>query len=133
VVSEVDWTRAHTWQLSPLDEGQMPMVALARAVGRAGGAALAVYNAAEANALAFIPWFPMATGELGRPGGILEAAAERHGRSPAQLALAWLLHRSPTILPIPGTSSVAHLRENIAAGQISLSSAEFATLSGMAS
>jgi aryl-alcohol dehydrogenase-like predicted oxidoreductase len=92
-----------------------------------------VLQYAEANALAFIPWFPMATGELARPGGILEAAAERHGRSPAQLALAWLLHRSPTILPIPGTSSVAHLQENIAAGQISLSSAEFATLSRLAS
>ncbi|MGK8555451.1 aldo/keto reductase [Nocardia gipuzkoensis] len=83
---------------------------------------------AEANDIAFIPWFPMATGELARPGGVMDTFA-REDASPSQLALAWLLRRSPVLLPIPGTSSVAHLEENIAAATISLTDAEYAALS----
>ncbi|MGH7498748.1 MAG: aldo/keto reductase [Gemmatimonadales bacterium] len=70
--------------------------------------------------IAFIPWFPLATGSLARPGGPLARAAERLGAHPSQIALAWLLHRSPVILPIPGTSSVKHLEENTAAALITL-------------
>jgi aryl-alcohol dehydrogenase-like predicted oxidoreductase len=70
--------------------------------------------------LAFIPWFPVAAGKLARPGGPLDAAAKKHGATTAQLSLAWLLHRSPVILPIPGTSSVKHLEENIAAASLKL-------------
>ena len=81
-----------------------------------------------ANGIGFIPWFPLATGELAKPGGPLAALADEHGASPSQLALAWLLHRSPVMLPIPGTSSVAHLEDNVAAAGISLSDAEFAAL-----
>jgi pyridoxine 4-dehydrogenase len=75
--------------------------------------------------LAFIPWFPVAAGKLAKPGGKLDAAAKRHGATVSQLSLAWLLHRSPVILPIPGTSSVKHLEENIAAADVTLTAAEW--------
>jgi pyridoxine 4-dehydrogenase len=75
--------------------------------------------------LGFIPWFPMAAGDLAKSGGVLDQAAKRHGASVSQLALAWLLHRSPTVLPIPGTSSVSHLEENTAAASLQLSADEW--------
>ena len=75
--------------------------------------------------LGFIPWFPVAGGKLARPGGPLDAAAKRHKATVAQLSLSWLLHRSPVILPIPGTSSVKHLEENIAAAAIQLDDHEW--------
>ena len=84
---------------------------------------------ARGNSLAFIPWFPIATGELARPGGPLDAAARQHEATPSQLALAWLLRRSPVMLPIPGTSRVAHLEENTEAARIRLTDEEFAALS----
>jgi pyridoxine 4-dehydrogenase len=74
--------------------------------------------------LAFIPWFPVAAGKLTQPGGKLDAIAKRHGASIAQLSIAWLLHRSPVMLPIPGTSSTAHLEENLKAAEIILSDTE---------
>lgn len=83
---------------------------------------------AASNGIAFIPWFPLATGKLAQPGGPLDGLAAQHGVSPSQLALAWLLKRSPVMLPIPGTSSVAHLEDNVAAATIELSDAEFETL-----
>jgi pyridoxine 4-dehydrogenase len=70
--------------------------------------------------IGFIPWFPMATGRLARPGGPLGRIADEHAATPAQVALAWLLQRSPVLLPIPGTSTVAHLEENVRAGLIEL-------------
>ncbi len=88
-----------------------------------------VLNYAEQENIAFIPWFPIATGELAAPGGPLATASAEHGATPAQLALAWLLRRSPVMLPIPGTSSVAHVEENIAAERITLTDKEFETLS----
>jgi aryl-alcohol dehydrogenase-like predicted oxidoreductase len=90
-----------------------------------------VLDYAEAHGIVFIPWFPMATGELARRGGPMDVIAADHRASPAQLALAWLLRRSPVIAPIPGTSSVAHLEENAAAATLSLTDAEYATLSGV--
>jgi aryl-alcohol dehydrogenase-like predicted oxidoreductase len=75
--------------------------------------------------LAFIPWFPVAAGKLAKPGGKLYTAAKAHGATVSQLSLAWLLHHSPVMLPIPGTSSVAHLEENIAAAGVKLSDAEW--------
>jgi pyridoxine 4-dehydrogenase len=75
--------------------------------------------------LAFIPWFPVAAGQLAKPGGKLDAAAKAHRATVSQLSLAWLLHRSPVILPIPGTSSVKHLEENIAAANVTLTDAEW--------
>jgi pyridoxine 4-dehydrogenase len=78
----------------------------------------------EKNNLAFIPWFPVASGKLAKPGGKLDEVAKHHGVTVSQLSIAWLLHRSPVMIPIPGTSSVAHLEENMKAADISLSEAE---------
>lgn len=72
----------------------------------------------EQHQIGFIPWFPVAAGQLAKPGGRLDAVAKRHGVTIAQISLAWLLHRSPVILPIPGTSSLAHVEENIAAANL---------------
>lgn len=79
-------------------------------------------------ALGFIPWFPLAVGRLATSGGAIAEAAERHGATPGQIALAWLLRRSPVMLPIPGTSSVRHLEEDIAAAGLVLGDAEFAAI-----
>jgi aryl-alcohol dehydrogenase-like predicted oxidoreductase len=70
--------------------------------------------------IGFIPWFPLATGDLAKAGGVLAKVAEKIGAQPAQIALAWLLKKSPVMLPIPGTSKVKHLEENVAAVQIAL-------------
>ncbi|HET6732230.1 aldo/keto reductase [Mycobacterium sp.] len=83
--------------------------------------------------IGFIPWFPLAAGPLAGPGGPLQRIADEHHATPSQLALAWLLKRSPVMLPIPGTSKVAHLDENVAAAEIELSDDEFETLSKAAS
>lgn len=90
----------------------------------------AVIETCEREGIAFIPWFPLATGNLARPGGDLDEIAARHDATPAQVALAWLLAKSPVMLPIPGTSSVEHLEENVAATGLELSGEEVATLSG---
>jgi pyridoxine 4-dehydrogenase len=82
----------------------------------------------EQQQIGFIPWFPLATGKLSEPGGPLAEISQRSGHSPSQLALAWLLKRSPVMLPIPGTSSVAHVEENIAAALIELSDEDFEAL-----
>jgi aryl-alcohol dehydrogenase-like predicted oxidoreductase len=79
-----------------------------------------VLNYCQREDIGFIPWFPMATGRLARPGGPLQRIADEHAATPAQLALAWLLQRSPALLPIPGTSTVAHLEENLAGALIEL-------------
>lgn len=78
--------------------------------------------------IAFIPWFPLATGDLAKPGTKLDGIARKHDAKPAQIALAWLLRRSPVMLPIPGTSSVAHLEENMQGACIQLNDAEFRDL-----
>ncbi len=75
--------------------------------------------------LAFIPWFPVAAGKLAQPGGKLDAAAKAHGVTVSQLSLAWLLHHSPVMLPIAGTSSVKHLEENVAAAGVDVSAQEW--------
>jgi pyridoxine 4-dehydrogenase len=89
-----------------------------------------VLEACERDGIGFIPWFPLATGDLARPGGPLDEIASRHDATPGQVALAWLLAKSPVMLPIPGTSSVEHLEENVAAADLRLSDEELATLSG---
>ncbi len=87
-----------------------------------------VLERCEADGIGFIPWFPLATGELSADDGVLADAAREHDATPSQLALAWLLHRSPVMLPIPGTSSVEHLESNTAAASITLSDDEYAAL-----
>src|SRR5471032_1994843 len=78
--------------------------------------------------LGFIPWFPLAAGDMARRGSALDRAAKKHGATVSQLALAWLLHRSPVMLPILGTSSVAHLEENLGAATVELSDVEWAEI-----
>ncbi|OBK13811.1 aldo/keto reductase [Mycobacterium asiaticum] len=86
-------------------------------------------EAATAQGIGFIPWFPLASGPLAAPDGPLKDIASAHHATPSQLALAWLLKRSPVVLPIPGTSQVAHLEENVAAADIELTDEEFEALS----
>ena len=82
--------------------------------------------------IGFIPWFPLATGNLVKDGGPLADLAEEHGATPSQLALAWLLKRSPVMLPIPGTSSIGHLEDNVGAADIELTDDQFAALDQIA-
>ncbi|HWB67016.1 MAG TPA: aldo/keto reductase [Mycobacteriales bacterium] len=91
-----------------------------------------VVDYCEREGIGFIPWYPLATGKLARDGGPLEQLAKQHQGSPSQLALAWLLRRSPVMLPIPGTSKVAHLEDNCAAAEIELSDDEFDELTAAA-
>src|ERR671916_714836 len=88
----------------------------------------AVRQACEREGVGFIPWYPLAIGRLARLGGPLDEVAERHDASPSQVALAWLLKHSSAMLPIPGTSSVAHLEENVAATTLELADEEMAML-----
>ena len=84
-------------------------------------AAEPVLDRCEELGIAFIPWFPLAAGELAEPGGAAAEIAAAHDASPGQIALAWLLRRSPVMIPIPGTSSIEHLEENLEAAEIELS------------
>ena len=86
----------------------------------------------ESEGIAFIPWFPVASGKLAQPGGKLDKVAKNHDATVSQLSLAWLLHRSPVILPIPGTSSVEHLEENLKAAEVTLSESEMRDLEAAA-
>lgn len=83
--------------------------------------------------IGFIPWFPLAAGDLAGPGSVLDTIAKKHGAAPSQIALAWILKRSPVMLPIPGTSKVAHLEENAAAVNIELSNEDYAALDKLGS
>ena len=87
-----------------------------------------VLDFCEANGIGFIPWYPLAAGELAKDGSILDRIAKKHGAAPSQIALAWVLKRSPVMLPIPGTSKVKHLEENVAAVNIELTDDEFTLL-----
>lgn len=91
-----------------------------------------VLGRCEELGIGFIPWFPIATGKLARPGGPLDDLADETGATPSQLALAWLLYHSPVVLPIPGTSSVAHLEENLGAADIVLTDDHVTTLDAVA-
>ncbi|HEY4199095.1 MAG TPA: aldo/keto reductase [Devosiaceae bacterium] len=86
----------------------------------------------EANGIGFIPWAPLGSGALATDGSAFDTVAKAHGATTGQIALAWMLKRSPVILPIPGTSKVKHLEENVAAAAIRLGDEDFATLSGLA-
>lgn len=86
----------------------------------------------EKNGIPFIPWFPLAAGDLTRPGGVLDNLAKTHKATTSQVAIAWLLHRSPVMLPIPGTSLVNHLEQNVAAAGLKLSKTEWESLEAAA-
>lgn len=87
-----------------------------------------VLESCERHGIGFIPWFPLAAGALAKPGGLLDEVAGRLGASHGQVALAWLLRKSPVMLPIPGTGKVAHLEENVAAAALTLPDEDFAAL-----
>lgn len=87
-----------------------------------------VLDYCETHGIGFIPWYPLAAGDLARPGSLLDGIAKKHKATPAQIALAWILKRSSVMLPIPGTGKVKHLEENTAAADIVLSEKDFATL-----
>jgi pyridoxine 4-dehydrogenase len=89
-----------------------------------------VLDVCERRGIAFIPWFPIASGDLARPGGALGEIAEQHGATPAQVSIAWLLHRSPVMVPIPGTSPVVHLEENVASRDLELSDDDLKRIEG---
>jgi aryl-alcohol dehydrogenase-like predicted oxidoreductase len=121
--------------LSEVSESQLDEVRAITAVATvqnrynvADRSAEPVLEACEREGVGFIPWFPLNTGGLADAGGPLAEIAERHGASPAQLALSWLLHRSPVMLPIPGTSKVDHLEDNMKAAALELSDDEVAEL-----
>src|SRR6266446_399774 len=88
-----------------------------------------VVDYCESNGIAFIPWFPLGAGKVA--GDVLNQIAQAHRASPTQVALAWLLRRSPIMLPIPGTSSIAHLEQNVAAASLRLADEEYEKLSGV--
>jgi pyridoxine 4-dehydrogenase len=113
-----------------LEEAQQlaPIVTVQNLYNLVNRGSEAVLAACEAQGLGFIPWFPIATGALARPGGPLDVLSRELDATPAQLALAWLLRRSPAMLPIPGTSSVAHLEENVGAATVELTDEQFEAL-----
>jgi pyridoxine 4-dehydrogenase len=106
----------------------VPVVSVQNRYNLADRAADDVLVACEAAGVVFIPWFPLATGALARAGSPLDAAASSHRVAPAAVALAWLLARSPVMVPIPGTSSAAHLEENVAAAGLTLTPTEVEAL-----
>lgn len=91
-----------------------------------------VLDYCEAQGIGFIPWFPLAAGSLAKPGSVLDTIAKRNNASPSQIALAWLLRRSPVMLPIPGTGKVKHLEQNVAAADIKLSDSDYDELTTLA-
>src|SRR5215211_3192769 len=106
----------------------VPIVSVQNRYNLSDRSSEAVLQACEREEVGFIPWHPLATGRLARPGGPLDEIAARHDATPSQVALGWLLGHSPAMLPIPGTSSVAYLEENVAAATLELTDEEMAML-----
>ena len=106
----------------------VPIVSVQNRYNLADRASEDVLKVCERDGLGFLPWYPVGAGDLARPGGPLDRAAKAHGVTQAQVALAWLLLHSPVTLPIPGTSSTAHLEENVAAAELTLDNAEMIAL-----
>ncbi len=106
-------------------ERVLPIVSVQNLYNLANRQSEAILTHCEKHRLAFIPWFPIAAGDLAKPGGPLDRVAKKHSATVGQLALAWLLHRSPVMLPIPGTSSLDHLEENVAACALKIDAAEW--------
>ncbi len=109
-------------------EAVMPIASVQNRYNLEDRSSEGVLDVCELDGIGFIPWFPLATGSLAKPGGKLGRIAAAHGATPAEVALAWLLARSPVMLPIPGTGSIAHLEENLGADTLQLSSEELASL-----
>jgi pyridoxine 4-dehydrogenase len=105
-----------------------PVVTVQNRYNLADRASEDVLDYCEKKGIGFIPWFPLAAGDLAKAGGALDTIARAHKATPGQIALAWLLKRSPVMLPIPGTGQVKHLEENVAGAAIKLTDEEFASL-----
>ena len=120
--------------VSEIEAGRrvVPIVTVQNRYNLADRSAESVLEHCTARGIGFIPWFPIDSGALARPGGVVDEVAKESGASPAQVALAWLLARSPVILPIPGTAKVAHLEDNCAAAGLKLSDKQFAKLNATA-
>jgi aryl-alcohol dehydrogenase-like predicted oxidoreductase len=110
----------------------LPIVSVQNLYNLADRSSEDVLQHCEKEGIAFIPWFPVAAGRLARSGSVLDELAKEHGATQAQLAHAWLLHRSPVMLPIPGTGSLAHVEENCAAADLTLSDEELERLGSAA-
>jgi aryl-alcohol dehydrogenase-like predicted oxidoreductase len=106
----------------------VPIVSVQNRYNLSDRASEDVLKVCERDGLGFLPWYPVAAGDLTKPGGAVDRIARAHAVTPAQVALAWLLLHSPVMLPIPGTSSVAHLEENVAAAALTLENAEMVQL-----
>jgi aryl-alcohol dehydrogenase-like predicted oxidoreductase len=106
----------------------VPVVSVQNRYNLSDRSSEAVLQACEREGVGFIPWYPLATGRLARRGGPLEEVAKHHDATALQVALAWLLMHSPAMVPIPGTSSVAHVEENVAAATLELTEEEMAML-----
>lgn len=106
----------------------VPIVSIQNRYNLGDRASDSVIDACTRDSIGFLPWYPLGTGELTRSGGALDTVARRHSATPGQVALAWLLHRSAVVLPIPGTASIQHLEENVAAAALELSDADLALL-----
>lgn len=120
-------------EIKAAQDAGLPIASVQNRYNLADRAAEDVLDFCEANGIAFIPWAPIASGSLARPGGALDRVAHEHpGVTTSQLALAWLLRRSPVIVPIPGTGSVAHLEENLAAADVELTDEQFEALTDAA-
>jgi len=121
--------------LSNVDEKQLaaaqkivPIVSVQNRYNLTDRASERLVDICERGNIGFIPWFPLATGQLGRLGAAVDGIAHAHHATPSQVALAWLLKRSRTMLPIPGTSSTKHLEENIGGAQLQLTDQEYQQL-----
>ena len=112
----------------PAEDQVGELAALQKGYNMAERTADPLLAACEAQEIAFIPWAPLGSGPLVADGGPLQRIASHHRVKPSQLAVAWLLKRSPVMVPIPGTSRVAHLEENVAAAEVTLTDAEFEAL-----
>jgi pyridoxine 4-dehydrogenase len=106
----------------------VPVVSVQNRYSLADRASDDVIDECERQGIAFFPWWPLAVGDLARPGGTLDEIARPHGATPAQVALAWLLARSPVVVVIPGTASLEHLEENVAAAELELTDDELARI-----
>jgi pyridoxine 4-dehydrogenase len=108
----------------------VPIVSVQNRYNLADRASDDVLRHCEQEAIGFLPWYPLDVGRLAEGGGPLRRVARAKGATAAQVALAWLLHRSPVTLPIPGTASLEHLEENVAAARLSLAGDDLAALAG---
>jgi aryl-alcohol dehydrogenase-like predicted oxidoreductase len=108
----------------------VPLVSVQNRYNLSDRGAEGVLEHCQTHGIGFIPWFPMASGKLVKKGGPLRRVSDAVGASPGQVALAWLLHKSPVMLPIPGTSTRSHLEENCAAAGLELDDSQMALLDG---